>query len=467
MLQWQSSSKMGRKRLQLTLVEDGGDMSLVKLFSLGSSIESRTLPGNPRVSPTTSAGLPSIGQLIMTTRRLLDNDPSLLYRNSRLTGCSPLHTAIRNYGNVSELIRLLIGRDNQCILLKHRNHYGDLPLHVAASVGGKTFQNIILLCLSEYYLTSFWLDTAVPMDVLHLVLARTLAATKSVPTEPDFLVWSTNHSGYTPIDLEWIRHIEAGNGFFSQRTFYPLDTAGIRKPGGRYDQLYSSLLRDSVDQVLQGPTREHGSRSIDTDKAFGLLLHRIFLIIRATFRDSFSRSPFDLSGDVLHQAAALSGPCGPILPLPILELILWQYPEQVVQRDHCGKLPLHHAVQVRKPSHFSSANAGSDWTQWVSLLVQQAPRACSMPDDLGRLPLHYAVGFSEASEAVDESLHFERNKVIQELTRALPQSVESRDPVSGLYPFMMAAACPHTSLESVFWLLRRSPGVAEQGRRMH
>ena len=305
------------------------------------------------------------------------------------------------------------------------------------------------------------------MDVLHLVLARTLASSDSVPTEPDFLVWSTNHSGYTAIDLEWIRHIEAGNGFFSQRTFYPLDTAGIRKPGGRYDQLYCSLLRESVDQVLKNPTREHGSRSIDTNNAFGLLLHRIFLIIRATFRDSFSRSPFDLSGDILHQAAALSGPSGPILPLPILELILWQYPEQVVQRDHCGKLPLHHAVQVRKSPHSCSENAGYEWRQWVSLLVKQAPRACCMPDDLGRLPLHYAVGSSEACEAVNENLRVERSNVIQELTTAAPQSVETRDPISGLYPFMLAAACPHTSLESVYWLLRRSPGVVGQGRTMH
>ena len=71
---------------------------------------------------------------------------------------------------------------------------------------------------------------------------------------PDALVWSSNLAGYTPIDLEWVRHIEAGNGFFSHRVYYPLDVRGLRKPEGRQSDIYESLLKQAVKQVTHVPS---------------------------------------------------------------------------------------------------------------------------------------------------------------------------------------------------------------------
>jgi hypothetical protein len=452
---------------------------LVRLFSIGTSFG--YLPGT---LPTMRTAMESsttdqeqrLKRILECTRTLLRWNPRLIYQFSKCTGCSPLHVAIRNYGNSAEIVRELIERDTSGAVMRHRNHYGDLPLHVACAVG-------------------------VPMDILRLVLARTVMASSTLKAssgastvpfraEPNPLVWSINNSGYTPVDLEWIRHIEAGNGFFSHRSFYPLDSRGVSRSGDRLDAMYENLLRQAVDQVLRHqqtasstaieagagdeapvalPSRQDATASAEESRPtgdHGLLWHRIFLVIRSSFHDLFSRSPFDLSGDILHQAAALSGPDGPTLPRPILELIWWHHPEQLERKDHVGKLPLHYALQLRQSRCHggeTSYKAGQEWKLWVQTLLCHGPQACRVPDKQGRLPLHCALDYpsnDDASESDDtDRIHEARNLIVKDLAHRYPRSVEMADPVSKLHPFMLAAANPRLSIETVYQLLRHSPGL--------
>lgn len=400
---------------------------LVRLFSLGNYFS--LLPVSSALAPSHSATIdhPRIQRIIDCTQSLLEAQPDLVHQYSSTSGCSPLHVALRNYGCCIDLIRALMEQDADGSVLCHSNHYGDLPLHVACAAG-------------------------VPMDVLRLVLVRTLSASDSVTCEPHSLVWSTNNSGYTPVDLEWIRHIEAGHGFFSRRSFLPLDERGIRKASGRYDELYETLLQQAADEA---------ATTLPVTDTFGLLLHRIFLIIRATFGDSFTCSPCDLSNvtrGILHQAAGLSGPSGPLLSHPILELILSQHQEQLEQPDHLGRLPLHHAVQARKSPSVASEKSTKEWKSWVRKLLEQAPQACAASDELGRLPLHCALDCT-TNRKYPESLQETRAEVVKDLAVACPKSVEARDPVTQLYPFMQAAASRAVPLETVYWLLRRSPDL--------
>jgi hypothetical protein len=62
-----------------------------------------------------------------------------------------------------------------------------------------------------------------------------------------------------------------------------------------------------------------------------------------------------------------------------------------------------------------------------------------------------------------DSLKEARAEIVKDLATTSPKSTETRDPVSGFYPFMQAAVCPGVPLETVYWLLRRSPGVIGAG----
>lgn len=480
-------------------------MPLLQLLTMGNSFGITTsttastaslFPVPPRAGLVTgteqSEAALRLDRILVCVRLLLRWDPSLIRQTSKATGCSPLHVAIRNYGNVVPLVREMTVRSGR--MMGHRNHFGDLPLHVACSVG-------------------------VPMDILRLVLARTLMvsspSSSDSPSEaPHPLVWSRNNSGYTPVDLEWIRHIEAGHGFFSHRSFYPLDARGVRRPGGRYDDLYDVLLRQAVDQVIVGQTlqtrnaneRTTGSAAATAtaspvvpaadsrrlinngnevslrstganDNTVGLLLHRIFLVIRASFCDSFSLSPHDLSGDLLHQASALSGPHGPTLPRPVLELIFFQHPEQRERRDHAGKLPLHYAVQLHRAHEDAFIKSGQEWKLWVQKLLCHAPESCDCRDHQGRLPLHYALEYVAPPSGKSRDQHVEksspatssssvsaqlfpqeaRNAIIKDLVCRSPATIEVLDPVTRLFPYQLAATNPLVSLDTVNGLLRRCP----------
>lgn len=357
-------------------------------------------------------------------RTLMERFPHLLHANSATTGCSPLHAALRNYGNVPHLIRMLIEADLDHQALRHVNFFGDLPLHVACTVG-------------------------VPVNVLRLVLSHTLVARKS--KEPHFLVWSVNHAGYTPADLEWIRHLEQGSGFDTHRRYYPLPPAGVSNPGSRQQDLYCSLLQRAVEQVM--------AATMDDDAAVGLLLHRIFLIVRVSFGDSLTTSPVDLAGDILHKASALSGPFGPTLPLPLLELLLWRYPEQLTAKDHQSKYPLHYACTWYKSTTQISARTLDAWSTWIQRLVERAPKVLHYRDAHGRLPLHYALAPGTTPTVGSKDVFCTRDTVVRCLVERDPSSLSVRDPVTGLLPFHMAAANEQLSLKTTHWILREYPSA--------
>ncbi|GKY98366.1 hypothetical protein MPSEU_000794200 [Mayamaea pseudoterrestris] len=460
---------------------------LVRLFSLGTSFGySPPSLGAPRMLANLSSPLQvdesgRLERMLEITHRLLLWRPSLLHAKSSVTGCTPLHVAIRNYGNFDRLIReLLLHQDDCQCIMQHRNVYGDLPLHVACAVG-------------------------VPMDILHLILARTLLASEETASGdtnssrgdgPHKLIWSRNLAGYTPVDLEWIRHIEVGNGFFSHRSFYPLDTRGIRKlPSNRANDMYQTLLRQAVDQIISNDgelaneinnintnlgtsVAAHLAARVDwtsrENRSFGLLLHRIFLIIRTAFRDSFSTYPVDLSGDILHLATTLITPTVPSLPRPIGELILWQYPEELQRRDHLGRLPLHYcfgAAANASPAFAASltrldenqSTVASEWTEWVKSIIERDPLTCHVKDNFGRLPLHYALLQlcpSCADERWTQPVIIAMTNIIELLVDFHPDSVQICDPVTGLCPFMMAASNRSLPLSTTYSLLKHTPGVS-------
>jgi hypothetical protein len=419
---------------------------LIRLLTMGQSRSSAS-------SMPDSENHSSAERVLQATKLILDDNPKTLFHSSRVTGCSPLHLALRNYGNYECLIDEIVKRDTSNENFKLRNAFGDLPIHVACSVG-------------------------VPLSILRLVVERTILAARTLddlkladnnsgPINP--LIWSVNNSGYTPVDLEWVRHIESGSGFYSARIFYPLEARGVRRNGSKQDEYYKDLLREAVDQVMETSTRNSHTvdREQDARRTFGFLIDRISLIIRAAASDRPDKV-FDA-----HEPASLLDTCklciplGPTLPLPILELFLWIHSDKLLEKDRHGMLPIHHAVNSRFGrcnSSFAVSTGVEDWQIFVSRLLDEAPCQCRMETPSGQLPLHLLLdhsSFSGSSAMQNLTYEEERQKawhaVVKKLVTMYPESVDQRDSVTGLYPFMMASLNPMLSLDATYHLLRHSP----------
>lgn len=413
---------------------------LVRLYTLASSSDMAT-NHDFHVCRVNQDGMSQNRRVLRATKSLLEQDPSILLKCSSLTGCSPLHAALRNFGDCLPLIHVLTSRPESRTLLEHRNRFGDLPLHVACSVG-------------------------VPLVVLKLVVECTLSASRPSPklgsafsTHP--LLWSMNHAGCTPIDLVWVRHIEGGQGMYSPKSSYSLDSSGVRKYCFKQDDYYQNLLRDAVNTILGHQnngslpisTKSQLDRQREVEMMFGSLLERICLLVTA----SAWGIPSISSPTLLHNIFKLSVHDAPHFPRPLVDLFLWYHRGQVLVKDSHGMLPLHYAMH-RQTIHTPSVgnNALSDSTAWKELilkLLEVEPESSKVSNQDGRLPLHMILDF--VTERTDDTACM--HDVIRELVDSFPESLDQPDPITGLDPFLLAATNPSLDLNVIFTLLRLSP----------
>jgi hypothetical protein len=344
------------------------------------------------------------------TQYLLQTIPSCINDVSNSSRCSVLHVALRNFGDQLSLIQLLLETIESNSLLAHRNVFGDLPLHVACAGGS-------------------------PLNVLKLVLTRSLKAAPLPVEGPHPLLWSTNYSGYTAVDLEWMRHIEGGGGIYERRTFYPLEERGLHCQSPSQEGLYRNLLQKAVTQVMKG----------NRDTSFvGSLLDRIILIIQMAHG-----AETICEDNVLHAVASLESATGPSLPQPFLFLFHWMHKDKTNIFDEKGRLPLHYALmnhQVStKKSPYQADLKVTKATAWLEMLIDSFPDGVKFADKALRLPLHYALDSPSGSW-----------DIINKLVHNHPESLERRDPITGLYPFQQAST---SDLDTCFHLLRQSPNL--------
>jgi hypothetical protein len=405
--------------------------TLIRLFTIGSFLGSRTneSPGDEETSQPR--------RILEATKYVIESDPSVLFKYSKLTDCSPLHAALRNFGNYLPLINVLTSRPGSTEIIAHRNRFGDLPLHVACSVG-------------------------VPFEVLSRIVDCTIAAVKPSDLGSPFsthpLLWSVNNSGYTPVDLEWVRHIEGGQGFGSTRSFYPLEPSGLRRHCFKQDEYYNDLLREAVDHVIlhdKSCTNLMDSdpkRVGDANNTFGSLLDRISLLVIA----ASSAVPTTSSPTLLHNVCKLSSIRSPNLPGPLIELFLWLHRDQIMLKDVHGMLPLHYSISRHRPEKGTEEGKPNtqDWKHHVLKLLKMEPEASQKLTQTGRLPLHIIL---DHIGEYDDDLSVQG--IVQELVRCFPESVDRPDPVTGLDPFLLAAR----HLDIAYFLLRRSPSRCARG----
>jgi hypothetical protein len=438
-------SPFGLRQLQLVAQDNRAQLAsctLIRLLSLGSSSRCGFQLHGKKEAHFHLDGLNKAVKLLLESQQLRDS--SLC--TARMTGCNPLHLAIRNYGFYSPLLVTLLdhckGRPTGDSIFLARNVCGELSLHVACRAG-------------------------VPLPVLQVILKRTLGAIKRIngaQSRRDTVILSVDKDGFSPLELTWICHVESTVHpiFVTLRTVPETSTA-------RRHVLYTGLIDKMVNQVIDRYEGSELERQHYAQRVFGDLQTRTFLLIRAASGMQHSKESSHMDEFILHNAANLSGPTASSLPLPLLTLILWQYRCQASRTDCFGKLPLHYALDFSLSGSSATPEKAENWTRWIKQLCSGYAGACVVADSDGRLPLHYALlsGYHEVAPCRDglyPSSHTCRDKVdrccdevVLHVFFSCTQSAESRDPLSGLFPFMLAASNPCLSLSTVYDLLRHFP----------
>lgn len=347
---------------------------------------------------------------------LLERDSSSLTTMSKLTGCSVVHIALRNYGYYAPLINKLVATPAARTLMAHRNRVGDLPVHVACSVG-VPFD--VLKTIAEATIDTVPVDTATP-----------------VSTRP--LLWSTNSSGHTAADLEWVRHIDSGHSLDTVRFFYPLEPSGVKRHGLKQDEYYQDLFRQAVDRFL---LQDSQSVSYDVKNTFGTLLDRISLLVRDPGLSSH------MGRTLLHDICTFSSPGQPSLPGPFVLLYWSVHKHDLLSTDQYGRIPFHCLLQHRVGD--DSTHDLGRWMHQVLLYIELEPRALRVATREGRLPLHILLD------------HVANNVVVREMLARFPDSIDIPDPKTNLLPFQLAAQNNCATLDTIFYLLRQSPSQCQ------
>ena len=427
-----ASSPFALKKLQTILNyghhkdgRNGDGLSLLRLLSFGDSCGR-------------GASLPRENELCLAeaVKLVLESRPLDAFQSSRITKCTPLHIAIRNFGRedspiLSKVLDFYMKSRDGDAIFRARNLSGDLPLHVACRIG-------------------------VPLETWRLILDQTVETYVKLGGNSNCAsqhVLSANNEGYNPVELAWINYMESS----SYPVFSAADGWRMSASKDRRRALFSSLVERTVVQIISSDLCPEGAQLL------GDLQRRTFLLICAA-SGSKRVETAQTNEDILHVASSLSGPNSPALSLPMLNLVLWRFPRQVSTRDCFGKLPLHRAVEsIENPGSVRDNSFSESWAQWVKQLTSQDLGAGSIADHRGRLPLHYALGTASHCDALD--VDRARDWVARYLVSQCPQCVERFDPSSGLPPFVIAAANPCLSLSTVYDVLRQSPSMVSSYNR--
>ena len=141
------------------------------------------------------------------------------------------------------------------------------------------------------------------------------------------------------------------------------------------------------------------------------------------------------------------------VPLPtLLQVALMVYPEQALQRDEHGMLPLHHVLTACHPYATKSL---------VSILLPHAPSMALVPRPRSTtMPISMALTKGLSLDILKELLWADSD-----------MSLMTKDLTTGLYPFALAAASHHEDsdydLDVVYTLLNAHPQALSLSLQQH
>lgn len=430
---------------------------------------------------------------------LLEGNPDMIHLNSVMSKCTPLHVAFRNnYGDHVDLIKLLLSQDPQGRQVRLRNRFGDLPIHVAVSVGAS--QETLNVLLQHTLLTSP--DRAISSkDKVQAV------------RQPNPAIWAQSSNGLTPIHIFWMRHVDG-------KISYPLTTSISQAPSRlatRRNSKYLESLSESVEEIktlikkLPSNHTVHDREDIAKQVLgtfWDFLVHylRCLHLNGDTFYNDYPRNVRKDDFYMLHAVSSLPHNLpGPKLPLTFFSIALMIYPNQITVKDNYGRTALHYASAsaLMNKSGLDANNVDQSSSQqpygWddedfskssisapiievyeaktkdkfegnaskIDILRKLYPEAALSYDKKMFLPLHLVVESEKRSREVrshtEKGADTEWSKNVHKMILANPDSLDKRDPIYGCFPFLQAAISPSSSIDTIYHILRMSPSLVDTG----
>lgn len=392
-------------------------------------------------------------------------------------GRTPLHLALFKTPSSPDVVRALLEAHPGAVWVPSREPRGALPIH--AAVTRRTMETEVVRMLLEVDAKTATAprrsggggESAVGvMTPLHCSFARLLSEFRSggqvgigkkkqdLDDEPlRGIVEAVRKNEFNQKDFVTTRPLLLGDSVLETIEGLPLETRrGLLRPC--LDAMHVPLLLCAA---------YHGTTSKD--------------LSLPTHGEKFR---------LVHAAVGV-----PSCPRPILRMALALHPEQLLERDEHGRIPLHVACseevvgmlspwrcKIGRVVEYTEENEVSV----VDMLLRRCPQAARIVNERGKLPLHLAiergkkgaisfgpcekeaVGTAEGRRAVSES-EDNISGTVESLIRAYPTALERREPVTFLYPFMLAAVICQSDvkegdaavpdLDLAYNLLRKYPAL--------
>ena len=155
------------------------------------------------------------------------------------------------------------------------------------------------------------------------------------------------------------------------------------------------------------------------------------LLISTEYTNAAVQKDADCQREILNACTALWEQC----PASLTELAMLLYPEQLLQRDGQGRLPLHHAAQ------------GSDITVLLDLL-RACPEAAKFRDKQGCFPVQLAIQSGRGW-----------NDGVCQILMANVEALEAMDLYDRLYPRIWHKLQQETNASALFESIRAKPNL--------
>ena len=226
---------------------------------------------------------------------------------------------------------------------------------------------------------------------------------------------------------------------------------------------YFVILGDDVIEGVKGPA--------DLTGDLGEAWKKTELLLRCAHAGSLETTPPDEVSPTGYVFRAVHAASAVDCPRPVVKIATIVHPNQIEEKDEEGMTPLLIAAQapifkVRDLSDegylledrihgddtysetLHEEDQDSSQPSVIDILIQAGADAACIPDSLGRLPLHLAIGSGKRW-----------GEGVKAILEAYPEALSHVDVVTGLHPFLQAAAGDRSDCGTIFELLRKDPSL--------